>query len=130
MDKFVVTFCHNCDGGMQEFNTAKESILTVFPDAEVEADRRDEYPIWVRSNQCSFCDASNSHSFNLFGHLGKWQLVGRLFGGRNFVSHIVCDFVVDAKSLRLKFTELHVSKPASPALMQQSQEDLMFQDRS
>ncbi|GAQ78680.1 hypothetical protein KFL_000170260 [Klebsormidium nitens] len=47
MDKFVVTFCHNCDGGMQEFNTAKESILSVFPDAEVEADRRDEYPIWV-----------------------------------------------------------------------------------
>lgn len=47
VEKFVVTFCHNCDGGMQEFNTARDSILQVFPDAEVEADRRDEYPIWV-----------------------------------------------------------------------------------
>ena len=41
------------DGGGQEFNAAKEAILSVFADAEVVPNRIDSYPITVTVTQAS-----------------------------------------------------------------------------
>eukprot|EP00271_Cylindrocystis_brebissonii_P019186 TRINITY_DN573_c0_g3_i2.p2 TRINITY_DN573_c0_g3~~TRINITY_DN573_c0_g3_i2.p2 ORF type:complete len:128 (-),score=11.05 TRINITY_DN573_c0_g3_i2:1830-2213(-) len=45
--RFTVDFSYNCDGGEQEFGTAKGAILAVFPGAEVKGIRSHGYPIRV-----------------------------------------------------------------------------------
>eukprot|EP00038_Savillea_parva_P005789 m.160000 g.160000 ORF g.160000 m.160000 type:complete len:99 (+) comp11887_c0_seq1:131-427(+) len=44
---FIVEFCHNCDGGLQEGKAGAEAVLSVFPDAKVVQRRLNSYPIRV-----------------------------------------------------------------------------------
>lgn len=44
---FTVEYCHNCDGGGQEYSTAESAILAVYPSVKIIANRKDEYPIIV-----------------------------------------------------------------------------------
>eukprot|EP01084_Bolivina_argentea_P194659 334026_1 len=44
---YRVTFSHNCDGGMQEYNTARDAIMEVHPSANIIKNRVDTYPIQV-----------------------------------------------------------------------------------
>ena len=39
--------CRNWDGGYQEFSTARDAVLAVFPQATIIENRVDEYPIKV-----------------------------------------------------------------------------------
>ena len=48
MSTFAVEYCKNWDGGKQEFNTAKQAILDIFPDATVIERRVDKYPVVVK----------------------------------------------------------------------------------
>lgn len=45
---FTVQYCANWDGGGQEFDTARSSILAVHPDANVIGKKVDTYPIVVK----------------------------------------------------------------------------------
>ncbi|CAJ1965654.1 unnamed protein product [Cylindrotheca closterium] len=45
---FTVTYCQNCDGGMQEMSTMIECLRTVFPLAAIETVREDRYPLEVK----------------------------------------------------------------------------------
>jgi hypothetical protein len=42
-----VTYCRNWDGGKQEFNTAKDAVLSACPNAIIEENRIEEYPVRV-----------------------------------------------------------------------------------
>lgn len=44
---FEVKYCANWDGGAQERDTAKNTILSVFPSAHVKTTKLNEYPIKV-----------------------------------------------------------------------------------
>ena len=44
---FTVNFCRNWDGGEQERDTAVEAIKAVFPNASIETNRNNTYPIQV-----------------------------------------------------------------------------------
>jgi len=43
----TITYSRNCDGGGQEFTTAKNAVLAAAPTANVVANRTSAYPIWV-----------------------------------------------------------------------------------
>jgi hypothetical protein len=44
---FTVNFCRNWDGGEQERDTAVAAIKAVFPNASIEINRKNSYPIQV-----------------------------------------------------------------------------------
>lgn len=48
MSQWKVEYCHNCDGGAQEMNTAISAIKEVLPNANVQGVGLDVYPIQVR----------------------------------------------------------------------------------
>merc|ERR1712005_97917 len=43
----TVTYSRNCDGGGQEFATAKNAVLAAVPTAKVVGNQTSAYPIWV-----------------------------------------------------------------------------------
>jgi hypothetical protein len=45
---YTVEYCHNCDGGKQEFGAAVEGIRRVAPDAKIQEVRVHSQPIRVR----------------------------------------------------------------------------------
>jgi len=46
--KFTVTYCRNCDGGLQEMSTMIECLRTVFPLALIETIREDRCQLEVK----------------------------------------------------------------------------------
>lgn len=47
MKTFKVEYCENCDGGKQEYNTARSAILAVHPGAKIQERKLRKRPIVV-----------------------------------------------------------------------------------
>eukprot|EP00540_Astrosyne_radiata_P022051 CAMPEP_0116848304 /NCGR_PEP_ID=MMETSP0418-20121206/14920_1 /TAXON_ID=1158023 /ORGANISM="Astrosyne radiata, Strain 13vi08-1A" /LENGTH=131 /DNA_ID=CAMNT_0004479855 /DNA_START=52 /DNA_END=447 /DNA_ORIENTATION=- len=45
--RFTITYCHNCDGGLQEMTAAAECVRQIFPKATILGKRKRSFPILV-----------------------------------------------------------------------------------